>query len=90
MQEEEQFIPIWIKDARREDANAERTGSTRERTQLAAAKRQAPNTRGHGPQKHKLHRLRTARSCSQLKQGNKREVAMASRLAGIQRSRKKQ
>ena len=44
-------------------ANAGRAGSTKERkgTQLAAAKRQSPNIRGHGPLKHKLHRLRTAR-----------------------------
>ena len=45
-------------------ANAGRAVSTRERkgTQLAAAKRQSPNIRGNGPQKRKLHRLRTARS----------------------------
>ena len=64
MQGEKQFIPIWIKDARRGGRQCRESGRhERERkgTQLAAAKRQSPNIRGHGPLKHKLHRLRTAR-----------------------------
>ena len=67
MQEKKQFVPIWIKDVRRGGAPMQGEQSARERkrekgTQLAAAKRQSPNIRGNGPQKRKLHRLRTARS----------------------------